>query len=127
MRECVFNAPETEPPKTHLRRREHRKFFRLLILQLCCCCCCCCCCISPPTTSPALQKLTGGRPATFWTSPTKKIFFQKIENFKKSKFSFISFSSVSTYFSILSSLSGRIRPHLALDTQKFRNNIHKQI
>ena len=38
-----------------------------------------------------------------------------------------SFSAVSTNFSILSSLSGRIRPHLALDTQKHRNSIHKQI
>ena len=38
-----------------------------------------------------------------------------------------SFSFVSRYFSILSSLSGRTRPHLALETLNFRNNIHKKL
>ena len=40
---------------------------------------------------------------------------------KFSHFCLGSFSLVSTNFSILSSLSGRIRPHLALETQNFRN------
>ena len=52
---------------------------------------------------------------------SKNFFLPQNRNFQKSKFCLISFSSVSRYFSILSSLSGRIRPHLALETQNFRN------
>ena len=54
-------------------------------------------------------------------------FSRRVHDPKKSHFCLGSFSLVSTNFSILSSFSGRIRPHLALDTQKCRNNIHKQI
>ena len=53
-------------------------------------------------------------------------FSRKVHDPKKSHFCLGSFSLVSTIFSILSSLSGRTRPHLALETQNFRNNSHKK-
>ena len=46
---------------------------------------------------------------------------------KKSHFCLDSFSLVSTIFSILSSLSGSTRPHLALETQNFRNSDEKNV
>ena len=53
-------------------------------------------------------------------------FSRKVHDPKKSHFWLGSFPLLSRYFSILSSLSGRIRPHLALETQNFRNNSHKK-
>ena len=63
-------------------------------------------------------------------SASKKFDFEKnkfclvslFENASKfSHFCLSSFSAVSTNFCILSSLSGRIRPHLAPETQNFRS------
>ena len=48
--------------------------------------------------------------------------FSLLENASKNRdFWLGSFSLLSTYFSILSSRSGRIRPHLAPETQNFRS------
>ena len=52
-------------------------------------------------------------------------FSRRVHDPKKSHFCLGSFSLVSTNFSILSSLSGWIRPHLALETQNYRNIIDK--
>ena len=52
----------------------------------------------------------------------KLALFSLLENAPKNRdFWLGSFSLLSTYFSILSSRSGRIRPHLAPETQNFRN------
>ena len=66
----------------------------------------------------------------FWGQASEKCSFEKkqvclvflFENWSKfSHFCLNSFSAVSTYFSILSSLSARIRPHLAPEAQNFRS------
>ena len=90
----------------------------------------------------ALQSIASSRaPQTLLVCQISARSASKKFNFEKNKFCLVSlfenaskfshfclgsFSAVSTDFSILSSVSGRIRPHLALNIQKLQNNIHKK-
>ena len=73
------------------------------------------------TTSPVQILQSWGESVSISRSYDRNDFQGRYTTPKKSHFCLDSFSLVSRYFSILSSLSGRIRPHLAPETQNFCN------
>ena len=76
---------------------------------------------STPTALPGRADATWASPSMFYVGKTSKKIFRNIEIFENCNFCLGSFSSVSTNFSILSSLSGRIRSHLDPEAQNFRS------
>jgi hypothetical protein len=75
-----------------------------------------------PSGQSTLQSWTQNSSISKSYDQNKFCLVSLLENASKnSHFCLNSFSAVSTYFSILSSLSVRIRPHLALETQNFRS------